>query len=162
MKKIHRLKISIFISFIFFIVMCGADYALIHFLNKRPKTLWPFYHWALGFEKIPKYAVRSYFEVISCEGLSLQEPVPLKEFVTQNKLHWRHNSYYKYAGRMVRALHRMNQTNYQLNKKTLEANILSKLPCDRMEYNLYHFSKNLMTKKTRKYFIKQLEYVKGK
>ena len=46
-------------------------------------------------------------------------------------------------------------------KKTFEANILSKLPCDTMKYNLMYMLKNLTIRKQKNYLIKHEKYTKN-
>ena len=149
-------------------MLCGMDYVLVYLKKQRTQILWPIYHWTLGFHRIPEKAFRTHIEVISCNGNLLDKPTSIRKFAKQNKVSWGHNSHYKYGLRIALSLIEMkknpkNQKSYHKYlhiKKTFEANILSKLPCDTMKYNLMYMLKNFITAEERKFFLKSVKYIK--
>ena len=165
MKKIYRLKLCVLIASALFVILCGVDYMLVRYFKKDKQILWPVYHWSLGFEKIPKYAYYFGFELASCNGELLNEPVSIREFAEKNNIRWHHSSHYKYGYNLFKELTAMEKypeahSKYHSRKKEFEAVILSKLPCDTMKYNLISVSKNLITGAEREHLIKQIEYIK--
>ena len=95
MKKIYRLKVYTFIGFIFILFACAFDYIHVNILKGEKQVIYPIYHWALGFEKIPINIYKSSAEIISCDNISFKE-TSLKDFIKKNGIHWRNNSHYKY------------------------------------------------------------------
>ena len=160
MKKIHWLKIYTVIASILFIIMCGVDYTKVYLKGQKHQSLWPIYSWALGFQKIPKETTHGYLEIISCNGILLDKSVSIKKFAKQNKVAFYNNSHYKYGKEMVGALNKAMYEKYEFYKNSLEAQILSKLPCDTIKYNAIHMSKNLITREEKKYLVKSLKYIK--
>ena len=155
MKKIYRLKVYTLTAFIFILFACAFDYIYVKIFKGEKQVIYPIYHWALGFEKIPVQIEKISAEIISCDNMSLKE-TSLKEFIKKNGLHWRYTGYYKYFWEMLSSNKEISLT----AKKTLEAELLSQLPCNKLGYSLIRLKKNLKTRKQSKELIKIMEYKK--
>lgn len=154
MEKIYKLKIYTSVIFGVILLLCAIDYTLISFLGKQSQRIWPIYHWALGFEKIPTVIYKGTSRIISCDSIDLEKPISIKEFIKKNGIKWKHNSYYKYLLGMI------YNKNSLKSQRSLEAHLLSRLPCDKLVYALILVKKDLRTKKESSKLLRTITYKK--
>ena len=155
MKKIYKLKVYVSIIFSIWLLLCAIDYMNVYFFYKRNQTIWPIFHWTLDFEKIPTVAYKGESKVISCDSTLFKKPIPIEEFVKNHGIKWKHTSYYKYF-----PSHISSNDNNSKDQQSLEAHILSKLPCNKLVYSLIQVKKDLRTKEESRKLLRVIEYEK--
>ena len=138
------------------LLLCAFDYINVY-IGKQQQRIWPIYHWALGFEKIPTIIYRGDVKVILCDSKLLEKPISLEKFIKSQRIKWKYSQYYKYL--LIMATNKDNEQNLKA-QKSLESHLLSRLSCNKLVYSLFLIKKFLKTKKESKRLLKTIEYRK--
>ncbi len=115
MRKIQNDRLILTFVVTFILLLAPLDF----FNYKNSFRFWPYYHWEIGFGKIPFNQEQQIIFIEAIDGVDLVEPKRMSHFFVENNLNWNPTKDYLIQREMRHALDspRLAQVQNILTKK---------------------------------------------